>query len=236
MVVPTSTSCAPDCSITSGTRKPPPISTLSPRLTTTCRSRASAASTSSTAAALLLTTIAASAPHSLASSVADGVLARSALAGARGRTRCSWPSAGGRSATGARPRLVCSSTPVALITGPAATGRSRWRASIAADGSKLAGPRRSPAGPVRRTPRGASPLALIDRASASTLGGRGGATIERSVATHRSGVAESQLCCPCRSFDSIPTCRFPPTPTPATPGSTCEPARTVSCRRAAAGC
>ena len=31
---------------------------------------------------------------------------------------------------------------------------------------------------------------------------------------------------PCRSSGSIPTCRSPPTPTPATPGSTCTPART----------
>ncbi len=52
--------------MTSGTRKPPPISTLSPRLTGTARPAARAASTSSTAAALLLTIIAASAPHSLA--------------------------------------------------------------------------------------------------------------------------------------------------------------------------
>ena len=44
--------------MTSGTRKPPPISTLSPRLTSTSRPRASAASTRRTAAALLLTTIA----------------------------------------------------------------------------------------------------------------------------------------------------------------------------------
>ena len=67
-MVPTSTSRAPDCAITSGTRNDPPISTLSPRLTGTSRPAASAATTSSTAAALLLTTIADSAPHSVASS------------------------------------------------------------------------------------------------------------------------------------------------------------------------
>ena len=49
----------------SGTRKPPPISTSSPRDTMTSRPRASAASASSTAAALLFTTIPASAPHTL---------------------------------------------------------------------------------------------------------------------------------------------------------------------------
>ena len=53
---------APDCAITSGTRKPPPISTSSPRETITSRPAASAASDSSVAAALLLTTTAASAP------------------------------------------------------------------------------------------------------------------------------------------------------------------------------
>ena len=47
-VVPTSTSRAPDCSITSGTRNEPPISTLSPRLTATGRPLATVASTSST--------------------------------------------------------------------------------------------------------------------------------------------------------------------------------------------
>jgi hypothetical protein len=61
-VVPTSRSVAPDCAITSGTRKPPPISTSSPRDTMTSRPAASAASTIIVAAALLLTTTADSAP------------------------------------------------------------------------------------------------------------------------------------------------------------------------------
>src|SRR5438874_2136351 len=56
--------------MTSGIRKPPPISTSSPRDTITDRPWASAASTSSTAAAPLLTTRAASAPAALASSEA----------------------------------------------------------------------------------------------------------------------------------------------------------------------
>ena len=46
LVVPTSRSIAPDCAMMSGTRKPPPISTSSPRETITSRPRASAASTS----------------------------------------------------------------------------------------------------------------------------------------------------------------------------------------------
>ena len=63
-VVPTSTMRAPERARTSGMRKPSPISTSSPRETTTSRPSASAASASSTAAALLLTTSAASAPVS----------------------------------------------------------------------------------------------------------------------------------------------------------------------------
>ena len=67
-MVPTSTRRAPDCAITSGTRKPPPISTLSPRDDQRPRGRGPARpATSSTAAALLFTTMAASAPHSRAS-------------------------------------------------------------------------------------------------------------------------------------------------------------------------
>ena len=63
-VVPTSTSRAPACAITSGTRKPPPISTSWPRETTTRARPASAAAASSTAPAQLLTASAASAPVS----------------------------------------------------------------------------------------------------------------------------------------------------------------------------
>ena len=61
-VVPTSTIRAPEWARTSGIRKPSPISTSSPRETTTSRPAASAASASKTAAALLFTTSAASAP------------------------------------------------------------------------------------------------------------------------------------------------------------------------------
>ena len=60
--MPTSTSSAPLCLRTSGIRKPPPISTASPRDTMTRLPAAAAASPSMTADALLLTTNAASAP------------------------------------------------------------------------------------------------------------------------------------------------------------------------------
>jgi hypothetical protein len=64
LVVPTSTSWQRDSARISGTRKAPPISTSSPRETTTSRSPANAASASTAAAALLFTTTAASAPVS----------------------------------------------------------------------------------------------------------------------------------------------------------------------------
>src|SRR6516165_30406 len=60
---------APDWRMTSGTRKPPPISTSSPREMITSRPSASAARSRSVAAALLLTTTAASAPVTRAISV-----------------------------------------------------------------------------------------------------------------------------------------------------------------------
>ncbi len=61
-VVPTSISLAPLCSMISGTRKEPPISTSSPLETITSLSFARAERQSMVAAALLLTTMAASAP------------------------------------------------------------------------------------------------------------------------------------------------------------------------------
>ena len=65
MVVPTSTSLLPLCSITEGTLNDPPISTSSPLETITSLFLAKVDSISKTAAALLLTTTASSAPVSL---------------------------------------------------------------------------------------------------------------------------------------------------------------------------
>ncbi len=62
LVVPTSTSRAPERRMMSGMRNDPPISTSCPRETITSRPWAKAVSINSTAAALLLTTMAASAP------------------------------------------------------------------------------------------------------------------------------------------------------------------------------
>ena len=129
---------------------------------------ASAASTSSTAAAPLLTTSAASAPQARASSAPAWSLARAPPPGRRGRARgwCSRP--GRRPRSGARPRLVCSSTPVALTTGrsrPAAPPRPGPRAARVAA-------RRWPAGRVDQQRVGQPASAPADRASASTDGGR----------------------------------------------------------------
>ena len=102
-------------------RNPSPISTSSPRETTTSRPSASAASASSTAAALLLTTSAASAPVSSRRCTGDVILPRAACAGgevvlevrvAAAATSATRSSAA--SASGARPRFVCTTTPVAL--------------------------------------------------------------------------------------------------------------------------
>ena len=162
---------APLCSITSGMRKPPPISTLSPRLTSTCRPAASAASTSSTAAALLLTTIAASAPHSRANSPPTAAWREPRSPVCEVELDVHRPRRVGRRPTGARPRLVCSSTPVALITGVEQLSRERSLAAATADStswspSAIACPGDVDAHRVRES------AAAIARASESTLGGR----------------------------------------------------------------
>ncbi len=74
-MVPTSTSVAPHAAMTSGMRKPPPISTSSPRETTTSRPAARAVHASSTAAAQLFTTSASSAPVSAQQGGAHGAVA-----------------------------------------------------------------------------------------------------------------------------------------------------------------
>ena len=107
----------------SGIRNSPPISISSPRETSTCFPFASAARLSSSAAAQLLTTSASSAPVSAMSIARRGSSAcRGRRSRGRPRGRCSRRAASAaapiaRSGTGARPRLVCRITPVALITG-----------------------------------------------------------------------------------------------------------------------
>ena len=107
----------------SGTRKAPPISTSSPRETTTSLRWASVLSSRKTAAALLLTTVAASAPVSSATS-AETRSSRSprppdsrSYSSAQGWRAASTIAAIASSGSVARPRLVCSTVPVRLNTG-----------------------------------------------------------------------------------------------------------------------
>ena len=134
LVVPTSRSRAPVEAIRSGSRKPSPISTISPRLTTTSRPPASAVVASTSAAAPLLTTSAASASGTAASRAASGAAApRAARARSPGRARRRRSRRRPRSPStaaaesGARPRLVCTTTPVALSTGRSVVARRRER-------------------------------------------------------------------------------------------------------------
>ena len=140
MVVPTSLSFAPQLSIISGTRKLPPISTSSPRLTITSPPLAMAESISSTAAALLFTTIALSAPVRRLSSRSTWEYLSPREPEATSYSRVEYPVAAFITASTAsfarhaRPRLVCSTTPVPFIT-PLKLGRDLSRARSAADES-----------------------------------------------------------------------------------------------------
>ena len=119
----------------SGMRKAPPISTSSPRDTTTSFRCARLLSISSTAAALLFTRVASSAPViSRSQSVTRSSrsprppLSRlnSRLAGVvRARTTACTTSSG----SSARPRLVCSTVPVRLKTG-FRRGAIFWRRAV----------------------------------------------------------------------------------------------------------
>ena len=103
-------------SSSSGMRKPSPISTSSPRASTSSRPGPSAVATSASAAAQLLTTSAASAAGHGGEQRGDRRLARAARAGRwPGRARRRWCRRRRRTAStaagdsGARPRLVCTS-------------------------------------------------------------------------------------------------------------------------------
>ena len=147
MVVPTSTRRAPPWRMMSGMRKPPPISTSSPRETITSAPPASAVRASSMAAALLLTTSAAFCAGERCEQGFDISVAASRARRFRGRIR-DWRSRArprrwrrsppGRA--GARPRLVCSTMPVALMTrrscmAPDCARCAAARATIARGGS-----------------------------------------------------------------------------------------------------
>src|SRR6185437_5541946 len=130
-VVPTSRRIAPDFRRISGIRNPPPISTSSPRETTTSPPSASEFSARTVAAAQLFTTVAArprtaSAPplsastRRINSSTRESRRPRPPVS--KSNSRLQYPRAVSSmrriaaSLSGARPRFVCKITPVALIT------------------------------------------------------------------------------------------------------------------------
>ena len=106
--------------------------------------------------------------------------------------------------SGARPRFVCSSTPVALMTGPRSDRAKAWARSTAAVCSKLDGPSAIACRASSTQTACGRPLTAIALASASTLGGCGCVAIVRSVARHRAGVAESHVVL------SVPVVRLDP--------------------------
>src|SRR6267378_3678681 len=102
-------------------RKPPPISTSSPRATMTSLRDASAARASNTAAALLFTTTASSAAARSARRRAACPCRSPRFPATRSYSTVTAPAAAAiaasaRGESGARPRFVCRTTPVALIT------------------------------------------------------------------------------------------------------------------------
>ena len=121
--MPTSRSRAPHEVMRSGRRKPSPISTISPRLTTTSPPAARAVVASTRAAAPLLTTSASSASGHRSRRASTGPRPRPAPPPGReveldvDRTGGDVQRLDGGAESGARPRLVCSTTPVALSTG-----------------------------------------------------------------------------------------------------------------------
>ena len=120
-------------------RKPSPISTSSPRLTTISRPAAPAQriAARTSAAAPLLTTSAASAAGTAASSASrTPAPRRPALAGGEvelhvARARGDRQRVEGRVRQGARPRLVCRTTPVALRTGRSVVAVAGRASSVA---------------------------------------------------------------------------------------------------------
>ena len=123
MVVPTSRIREPVDSISSGSRKPSPISISSPRLTTISFPGARVIAMSSSAAALLLTTCT---PPAVGTARANAAMAPRPRRARRPVDRSNSTSVAPLAVTtasiaacdnGARPRLVCTTTPVALMTG-----------------------------------------------------------------------------------------------------------------------
>src|SRR3990172_4435106 len=162
--VPTPPRRPPLPAMMSGIRNDPPISTSSPRLTITSRPRAWPARHSNTAAALLLTTWAHSAPVRARSIPSTSDRRDDRFPSARSNSRFEYPravsttAATASSGNGARPRLVWTITPEALIT--LRIGRASLEASspgsierIRSDHSSRERKTRSSPIPARATPR-----------------------------------------------------------------------------------
>ena len=111
----------PAASMISGSRNSPPISISSPRETSTSRPRASPSRARSSAPAALFTTSAASAPVASRSSASAAAPRRPRVPAARSYSTAAYPAASATAAlaaadSGARPRFVWSTTPVAFTT------------------------------------------------------------------------------------------------------------------------
>ncbi len=183
-MVPTSRSRAPVLWSRSGMRNPSPISTISPRLRTISRPRARAVAARTRAAALLLVRWTASAPGT-ASARADRapVPRRARRPVARSNSTSVGPEAArsasrAASESGARPRLVWITTPVALRTGSseaAVGGRAATVASAARSGANAPRRTRSWASATARRTRSRPnrSAAATSRGSASSASVRG---------------------------------------------------------------
>ena len=182
----------------SGMRNAPPISTSSPRDTTASPSRASAESASSSAPAALLTTSASAAPVSSKRRPRHSAWREPRVPAARSYSRFEYSPAMRRSAaiaagaSGALPRLVCSTTPVALMTGSSDGAASRWARA------RTAGPQPS-GGTAPPSARAASIVSRTARSTrlrgcvASSAATSGSASKASTAGSRRRGSAEEAL-------------------------------------------
>ena len=191
-MVPTSTSRAPDCWSTSGTRKPPPISTLSPRLTTTSRPAASAASDEQHGGGVVVDHDRRLGAAQPGQQPADVVVPRAPVAGVE--VELEVPVAGRLPVAEGRPPEVgveqdaggvdhrAQQRPLELAgaaRGPTRDRRPRSRPGPRRRAAGGAGPCRPGSGPGRRPRAGASPTILPEIACGRSLGTVGDFAVAR---------------------------------------------------------
>ena len=161
----------------SGIRNAPPISTSSPRDTTASPSRASAERATRRAPAALFTTSASPAPVSSIRRSRHSAWREPRVPRARSYSRFEYPAAmrliasRAERASGARPRLVCSTTPVALITGRsdgAARRCTRARTAAPQPSGGAAPPLARACSIVSRTARTTRPRGCAVRSAATS--------------------------------------------------------------------